>query len=60
MSRDEAKDKIRSLGGKISSSVSARTDFLIAGKDPGSKFDEAKSKGIKILNEEDFLKILTI
>jgi len=46
------------LGGKVSSSVSKKTNFVIAGKSPGSKYDKAKQLGIKILNEEEFLKML--
>ncbi len=58
--RDEAKDKIRELGGEVSSSVSKNTDFVVVGKNPGSKYDKAKKLGIKILNEKEFLKILGI
>ena len=56
--RDEAQSKIETLGGKVSSSVSKKTNFVIAGKSPGSKYDKAKQLGIKILNEEEFLKML--
>ncbi|MDD3498601.1 MAG: NAD-dependent DNA ligase LigA [Candidatus Moranbacteria bacterium] len=56
--RDEIKDMIRKAGGKISSSVSRNTDYLIAGEDPGSKYDKAKDFGIEILNKNDFLKLL--
>lgn len=58
MSRDEAKDKIRIFEGKVSSSVSPKTDFLVAGVDPGSKYEKAKELGVKILNEKAFLKML--
>ncbi len=58
MSRDEAKDKIRAFEGKVSSSVSPKTDFVVAGVDPGSKYDKAKELGVKILDEKAFLKIL--
>jgi len=58
MSRDEAKNNIRQLGGKSSSSVSRNTDYVIAGSDPGSKFDKAKKIGIKIIDESEFLKML--
>lgn len=54
MSRDEAKEKIRFLGGKISSSVSKDTDYLIAGENTGSKYDKALELGIKILSEKEF------
>ncbi len=58
MSRDEAKDKIRIFEGKVSSSVSPKTDFLVAGVDPGSKYEKAKELGVKILDEKAFLKML--
>lgn len=58
MSREEAGAKIRALGGKVSSSVSKETSFVLAGSDPGSKYDEAKKLGVKILDEKEFLKIL--
>lgn len=58
MSRDEAKDKIRLVGGHVSSSVSKETDYLVAGEDPGSKFNKAQSLGIKILSEKEFVNML--
>lgn len=58
MSRNEAKEKIISNGGSISSSVSPKTSFVIAGDNPGSKYTDAKKLNIKILKEEEFLKIL--
>ena len=58
MSRDEAKDKIRALGGDVSESVSAKTTYLVAGENAGSKLKKAQELGVTILNEEDFLKIL--
>ena len=58
VSRDEAKDKIRALGGEISESVSKKTSVLIAGENPGSKLDKAKKLGVKILNEDQFLSVL--
>ncbi|MFW6351082.1 MAG: NAD-dependent DNA ligase LigA [Bacteroidota bacterium] len=57
-SRDEAKDKIESLGGKTTSSVSDNTDYLVVGEDPGSKLDEAKKRKVEILDEKEFKKIL--
>lgn len=56
--RDEAKEKIRNLGGDVSSSVSKDTDFVVAGAEPGSKFDKAKKLGVKIINEDEFVKML--
>lgn len=54
MSRDEAKEKIRSLGGEISESVSKKTDYVVIGKEPGSKLQEAEKLGIKTIEEEGF------
>jgi len=56
-SREEAKDMIRSKGGKISSSISSNTDYLVVGSEPGSKLAKAKSLSVKILNESDFFKM---
>lgn len=58
LGREEAKDKIRDLGGDVSSSVSKETDYVIAGAEPGSKYDRAKKLGVKILDEKEFLKML--
>ncbi len=58
MSREEAKNKIRDLGGDISESVSKMTSFVVAGKDPGSKLEKAKKLGVKIINEKEFLDLL--
>ena len=58
MSRDEAKEKIRALGGEVSSSISKKTNYLLAGENPGSKLAKAQSLGVKILTEPEFLKIL--
>lgn len=58
MSRDTAKERIRGMGGRISSSVSAKTDYVVAGENPGSKHDKAKKLDVAILDEQEFLKLL--
>ncbi len=58
-SRDEASEKIKSLGGKVTSSVSKNTDYVIAGENAGSKLDKAHALGIKVLSEDEFLKYLS-
>ena len=55
MGRDEAKKIIESLGGVLVSSVSKKTDILILGAEPGSKYDKAKELGIYIMEESEFL-----
>ena len=58
MTRDEAKDAIRERGGVVSSSVSERTDYVVAGENPGSKFTKARELDVRILKEEAFRKLL--
>jgi DNA ligase (NAD+) len=58
MSRDEAKDRIRSLGGDVSEAVSAKTTYLVAGENAGSKLEKAQKLGVKVLNEKDFLDLI--
>lgn len=58
MTRDEAKEKIRALGGDVSSLVSKSTGYVIVGKNPGSKYDKARELGVKIIDEREFLKIV--
>ena len=58
LSRDRAKEKIRALGGSVSSSISQNTDYLISGKNSGSKFEKAKELGVKIINEKEFLEMI--
>ena len=58
LTRDEAKDKIRQLGGEVSESVSKKTDFVVAGVEAGSKREKALKLGVKILDEKEFLKML--
>lgn len=59
LSRDEAKDRIRALGGLVGDSVSKETDFLVSGESPGSKYDKAKKLGVTILDEKGFLAIIS-
>jgi DNA ligase (NAD+) len=60
LKRTEAEEQIEKLGGKILSGVSSKLNYLIAGEDAGSKLEKAKKiPSIKIISEEDFLKILT-
>ena len=56
--RNEIEDLIQTLGGKTSSSVSKKTDYVLAGESAGSKLDKAKSLGIKIITEEEFNKMI--
>lgn len=58
MSRDEVKEKIRALGGDVSSSVSKETDYVVAGESAGSKFDKAQELGIEILSEDRFVDMM--
>ncbi len=58
MTRDDAKTRLRALGANVSSSVSKNTDFVVAGADPGSKYDKAKKLGVKVIDEKEFLKIM--
>jgi DNA ligase (NAD+) len=58
MTREEAKRKIESLGGKVVSSISKKTDFVIVGSDAGSKLEKAKTLGILLIDEQKFLNML--
>ena len=59
LSRDEAKELIRAAGGKASGSVSAKTDYVLAGENPGSKIEKAKELGVHVLSEAQFLAMLS-
>ena len=58
LSREETKEKIESLGGKVSGSVSKKTDYVVAGADPNSKYDKALSLDIPVLDEAGLLELL--
>lgn len=59
MSRDEAKEKIRARGGDISESVSKKTGYVVVGEEPGSKFEKAKRLDVKIVDEKEFIIMLS-
>src|SRR5271169_1001012 len=59
-SREEAGELVQQHGGKVSSSVSKKTDYVVVGTDPGSKYDKAKELGVTILTESEFEKLLAL
>ena len=58
-SHSEAEARLKELGGAVGSSVTQKTTYLVVGADPGSKLDKARSLGTKLLNEEEFLRIIS-
>jgi len=58
MTRDQAKQKIKDHGGKVQSSISSNTDYLVVGENPGSKLKKAKELGVGVLTENEFLELL--
>ena len=56
--RTQAKEIISELGGRVTGSVSKKTDYIVAGEDPGSKYQKAQKLGVPIINEEEFKKII--
>jgi len=58
LARDQAKAAIREHGGDISSSVSKNTNLVVAGANPGTKYDKAKELGVKIIGEKEFLRLI--
>ena len=58
ITRDDAKARIESAGGKVTGSVSKKTDYVVAGADPGSKLDKANTLGIPVIGEPDLLEML--
>ena len=59
LKRDDTKELIQNAGGKVSNSVSAKTDYLVVGEDPGSKLTKAQSLGIQQLSEEELLALIS-
>ena len=57
-SRDVYKEKLESLGANVTGTVTKKTDYVLVGDNPGSKYDKAISLGITILNEEDYKKMI--
>ena len=58
LTRNEAKDRLQALGAKVTGSVSRKTGFVVAGADPGSKYDKARELGIEVLDEQGLLELL--
>ena len=58
-SRDEAKKMIEDAGGKVTGSVSKKTDYVVAGADAGSKLDKAKELGVTVIDENQLQKLLS-
>jgi DNA ligase (NAD+) len=58
LSRDDARDRIESLGGKVAGSVSKKTDYVVVGADPGGKYEKARELGIPVLDERSLLELL--
>jgi DNA ligase (NAD+) len=59
MSREKAEELVRDNGGDASSSVSAKTDYVVAGTEPGSKYEKAQKLGVKIITEKEFLELVS-
>lgn len=58
LGRDEAKAVIKKLGGSVASSVSKKTNYVVVGEDPGSKFTDAQKLGVRTLDEQEFLQLI--
>jgi DNA ligase (NAD+) len=60
MAREEAKSRVEQLGGKVVSSVSKKTDYVVAGEEAGSKLEKAEKLGVKIIDEAEFMEIIRV
>jgi len=58
MTRDEARSLIEAAGGRVTGSVSKKTDYVLTGADPGSKLDKANELGVAVIDEDEFKKML--
>ncbi len=58
LSREDAKSRIEAAGGKVTGSVSRKTDYVVAGDDPGSKLDKARDIGVKVIDEPQLLEMI--
>ena len=58
LSREEAKSRIEAAGGKVTGTVSKKTDYVVAGSDAGSKLDKARKLGVKVLTEQQLLDLI--
>jgi DNA ligase (NAD+) len=58
MTRDEARELIETNGGRVTGSVSKKTDYVLAGAEPGSKLDKANQLGVPVIDEDNFRKML--
>jgi DNA ligase (NAD+) len=59
LSREQATDLVEANGGKVTSGVSKKTSYVVAGADPGSKLEKARALGVPVIGEQDFRKLLT-
>jgi DNA ligase (NAD+) len=59
LAREEAAERIQAAGGNVAGSVSKKTDYVVVGADPGSKYDKARELDIPVLDEEGLLKLLS-